>query len=129
MTKRPYTTPLVTPSMQKLLTLKTSRRSGLSKLPSNMKQKHTSIHGHKLLEVGRKPLPPIAAVEEVVQAKLMEERTRQAQELNLKVRGLPLPLPFTDPMVIGISFLKDTLDLHDVTLERAWIGSDSTLFI
>jgi hypothetical protein len=97
--------------------------------PSNMKQKHISTHGHRLLEAGIKSLPPLAMVEEVVQAKLMEERTRQAWELNLKVRGLPLPLPSSDPMVIGTSFLRDNLDLQDVTLDRAWIGSDSTLFL
>jgi hypothetical protein len=49
--------------------------------------------------------------------------------MNLKVRGLPLPLPSADPMVIGTSFLKDNLDLQDVTLDKAWIGSDSTLFL
>jgi hypothetical protein len=59
----------------------------------------------------------------------MEERTRRARELNLKVRGLPLPLPSSDPMVIGTSFLRDNLDLQDVTLDRAWMGSDSTLFL
>jgi hypothetical protein len=75
------------------------------------------------------PSPPLAVVEEVVQAKLMEEQTRRARELNLKVRGLPLPLPSSDPMVIGTSFLRDHLDLQDVALDRAWLGSDSTLFL
>ena len=32
-------------------------------------------------------------------------------------------------MVIKTSFLRDTLDLQDVTLDRAWIGSNSTLFL
>jgi hypothetical protein len=75
------------------------------------------------------PPPPLAVVEEVVQAKLMDERTRQARELNLKVRRLPLPLPSAHPVVIRTLFLKDTLDLQDVTLNRAWIGFDSTLFL
>jgi hypothetical protein len=65
----------------------------------------------------------------VVQANFMEEWTRRAWELNLKVRGLPLPLPSSDPMVIGTSFLRDNLVLQDVTLDRAWIGSESTLFL
>jgi hypothetical protein len=59
----------------------------------------------------------------------MEERTRRARELNLKVRGLPLPLPSSDPMVVGTLFLRDNLDLPDVTLDRAWLGFDSTLFL
>jgi hypothetical protein len=71
----------------------------------------------------------LAIVEEVVQAKLMEERTRHARELNLKVRGLPLPLPSSNPMVVGTLFLRDNLDLPDVTLDRAWLGSNSTLFL
>jgi hypothetical protein len=64
-----------------------------------------------------------------VQAKLVEERTRRARELNLKVRGLPLPHPSPDPMEVGTLFLRDTLDIFDVTLDRAWLGYDSTLFL
>ena len=73
--------------------------------------------------------PPLAAVEEVVQAKLVEECTRRERELNLKVRGLPLPHPSPDPMEVGNLFLRDTLDIFDVTLDRAWLGYDSTLFL
>ena len=69
--------------------------------------------------------PPLAAVEEVVQDKLMEERTRRARELNLKERGLPLPHPSPDPMEVGNLFLRDTLDIFDVTLDRAWVGYGS----
>jgi hypothetical protein len=119
--KTPYTTPLKTSLRAEIMILKTNkRRSGLSRPPSNMKQKHTLTHGHRSLEAGIKFLPPprLAAVEEVVQAKLMEEQTRQARELNLKVRRLPLPLPSSYPMVIITSFLRDHLDLQDVTLDR-----------
>jgi len=72
---------------------------------------------------------PITAVEEVVQAKLVEERSRRARELNLKVRGLPLPLSSADPMEVATGFLRDTLDISDIRLDRAWLGQDSTLFI
>jgi hypothetical protein len=91
---------------------KSRRRLDLSRPPSNMKQKHISIPRHRSLEVGIKSPPsPLAAIEEVVQAKLMEECTRRAWELNLKVRGLPLPLPSLDAMVVGTLFLKDNLGL------------------
>jgi hypothetical protein len=56
-----------------------------------------------------KSSPPVV-VEEVVQAKVIEERTRRERELNLKVRGLPLPHPSLDPMEVGAMFLWDTLD-------------------
>jgi hypothetical protein len=59
----------------------------------------------------------------------MEERTKRARELNLRVRGLPLLLPSLDPMAVGILFLRDNLDLPDVALDRAWLGFDSTLFL
>jgi len=71
---------------------------------------------------------PLAIVEEVVQAKLVEERTRQARELNLKVRGLPLPHSYRDPMEVGARFLQDTLSLPDIALDGAWLGDDPTLF-
>jgi hypothetical protein len=41
----------------------------------------------------------LAEVEEVVQAKLREEHTKRARELNLKIRGLPLPLPSLHPVI------------------------------
>jgi hypothetical protein len=94
-----------------------------------MKQKHTLTHGHESLEADKVPPPSLAAVEEMVQAKLVEERTRWAWEPNLKVRGLPLPLPSSNPMVIRTSFLRNNLDLQDKTLDKAWMGSDSTLFL
>ena len=78
---------------------------------------------------GKEKAPPLTAVEEVVQAKLVEERTRQARELNLKVRGLPTPTPSSDIPELGHRFLRGTLDIPDITLERAWLGHDSTLFL
>ena len=76
-----------------------------------------------------KSTPPLIAVEEVVQAKLVEEWTRRARELNLKVRGLPLSHPSSDPMEVGIKFLRDTLDISDINLDIAWLGHNSTLFL
>jgi hypothetical protein len=75
------------------------------------------------------PPPPLAAIKEVVQAKTIEERTKRAQELNLKVRGLPLPIPSSNTMVIETSFLNDNIGIQNVTLDRAWMGSNSTLFL
>ncbi|KAH9309722.1 hypothetical protein KI387_037633, partial [Taxus chinensis] len=71
----------------------------------------------------------IGHVEAVMQAKLIEECTRRDRELNLKVRGLPPPTPTQDPLIVGNSFITNTLGISDITLERAWVGYDSTLFI
>ena len=96
-------------------------------------KQETETHINSWAQVARgrdTPLaPPLAAVEEVVQSKLMEERTRQARELNLKVRGLPLPLTSSDPMVVGTLFLNEKIDLRDVTLDRAWLRYGSSLFL
>jgi hypothetical protein len=74
--------------------------------------------------------PSLTMVEGVVQEKLNEEHLRQARELNLMVCGLPpLEASSLDPLQIGTSFLHDTLELKDITLERAWMGPKSTLFI
>ena len=56
-------------------------------------------------------------------AKIIEERTRWARELNHNVWVLPLPHPFLDLVDVGAMFLSDTIDLLGVTLERAWLGS------
>ena len=32
-------------------------------------------------------------------------------------------------MEVGVRFLRDTLNLPDLTLDRAWVGLDFTLFI
>ena len=90
----------------------------------------TELHINSWAQVVRgkdKNTPPFTAVEEVVQAKLVKERTRRARELNLKLRGLPLPLPSSDPMEVGVGFLRDTLGISDITLDRAWVGHESTL--
>lgn len=94
----------------------------------NKKPKHKSIHGHRW-SAGRIELPPSCTFEEVVQVKLVKEHTRRERELHLRVRGLPLCHPSLDPLEIGTMFLRDTLDLPDVALERAWLGYDSTLFL
>lgn len=52
---------------------------------------------------------PLEAVEEVVQAKFIEERARQAKKPNLKVRGLPLPHPSPDPVEVEAIILQETL--------------------
>jgi len=76
-----------------------------------------------------KNTPPLAEVEEIVQAKLREEHTRRALELNLKIKGLPLPSPSPDPMQVDTMFLRDNLEILDILLESAWFGADSTLFL
>ena len=78
---------------------------------------------------GKRQDPPLTEVKEVVQAKVREERTRRGRELNLKIRGLPLPLPSLDPIQVGTIFLRDNLDLPDITLESAWFGTNYTIFI
>jgi hypothetical protein len=112
-----------------ILDLKNKQEEIRSQQTTFKHETKTHINSWAQVVRGRDKPPPLATVEEVVQAKLMEERTRRARELNLKVRGLPLPLPSSDPMVVGTLFLKDNLDLLDVTLDRAWLGSDSTLFL
>jgi hypothetical protein len=65
---------------------------------------------------GRGKTPPIAEVEDVVQAKLMEEHTRHVRKLKLKVRGLLAPSPSLDPLQVVVSFLGDTLNLANIGL-------------
>eukprot|EP01018_Ginkgo_biloba_P030734 Gb_10973 [translate_table: standard] len=72
---------------------------------------------------GKKP-PPI--VEMAVQAKFDEERARQANDLNLRVRGLPKS---GAPMEIATKFIQETLYLSHIIPERAWFFTDSTLLI
>jgi hypothetical protein len=50
-------------------------------------------------------------------------------ELHLKVKGLPLPSPSSNPLQVGTLFLWDNLEILDLTLESAWYGADSSLFI
>ena len=115
---------------QKIVTSRPRKKKSDPNRPlSNRKQSHTSTHGHRWFEGKKKRTPPLIAVEEVVQAKIVEERTRRARELNLKVRGLPLPHPSSDPIKVGIRFLRDTLGIPDINLDRAWLGHDSTLFL
>lgn len=78
---------------------------------------------------GKDKAPLLIEVEEVVQAKLVEERNRRARELNLKVKGLPTPPSPTDQLDLGKRFLCNTLDIPDITLDKAWLGQDSTLFL
>jgi hypothetical protein len=93
----------------------------------NKRQSRIFNHGHKWLR--ERTRPPLANIKEVDQAKLREERTRRARELNLKIKGLCLPLPSLDPRQVGTVFLLDNLDLSDITLESDWFGTNSTLFI
>jgi hypothetical protein len=74
-------------------------------------------------------LPQLVEVEGVIQAKLNEECLRRTRELNLRVRGLPPLEASLYPLQIGTSFLHNTLDLKDITLERAWMGPNSTLLL
>jgi hypothetical protein len=41
----------------------------------------------------------------------------RTRELNLKVRVLPLPSPSSDPMQVGTMFLRDNVEILDLTLE------------
>jgi hypothetical protein len=41
----------------------------------------------------------------------------------------PRPSTTSNPMLMGTFFLHDTLDLKDISLERDWVGANSTLFI
>ena len=52
-------------------------------------------------------------------AKARGGKNPTTRELNLKVRGLPTPPPSTDPMELGNRFLCDTLDIPDITLDKA----------
>jgi hypothetical protein len=51
----------------------------------------------------------------------------KSKEFNLKVCSLPLSS--SDPMQSGFSFIHDTLDLKDVSLQRAWTTVYSTLVL
>lgn len=77
----------------------------------------------------REEPPLLVEVKEVIQAKLNEEHLCRAQELNLRVRGLPPPAALLDPLHIGTSFLHNTLDLKDLGIEHAWMGPDFMLFL
>jgi hypothetical protein len=85
--------------MQEILDLKNKQEEIRSQQVAFKHETKTHINSWAHVVRGRDkvPPPPLATIEEVVQAKLMEECTRRAQELNLKVRGLPLPLPSFRP--------------------------------
>ena len=73
------------------------RRSANNRLLSNKRQTHIK----SLVEMARGGhKTPLVAVEEVVQAKLLEERNLHAREMKLKIKGFlgPLPSPFKDPI-------------------------------
>ena len=69
---------------------------------------------------------PLSSVEKLVQGKIDDEWVRRTRELNLRVCGLS---SIEDPSTAGYSFLKDQLDISDITLDRCWLGLDGTLFI
>ena len=83
------------------------------------------------VDVVRKREQPLqlVEVEEVIQSKLNEECLRRTRELNLRVRGLPPPEASLGQLHIDTSFLHNTSDLKDITLERAWMGPNSTLLL
>ena len=94
----------------KPLDLKTKQEEIRSQQASFRVETESHIDSWALVARGKdKSTPHLIAIEEVMQAKLVEERTRRARELNPKVRGLPLPHPSSDPMDVGIRFLRDTL--------------------
>lgn len=68
-------------------------------------------------------------VEGVLQAKLNAQRLHRGQEPNLGVHGLSIPMTSLDPLQVATTFLHDTLDLKDITIDRAWMGTNSTLFL
>lgn len=89
----------------------------------------THINSWAQVVEGKDVSSPLAAIEEVVQTKIVKERTKRARELNLKVRGLPLPHSSPNPKEVKAIFLWDALDLLDMALNIDWLGSNSTLFI
>jgi hypothetical protein len=90
--------------MQKFLISRINmRKFEINRPLLNRRQRRIFNHGHRWLR--ERTRPPLAEVEEVVQAKLREEHTRRARELNLNIRGLPLPLPSSNPIQVGTIFL------------------------
>lgn len=71
--------------------------------------------------------PNLFGVEKLVQTKIADERVRRARALNMRVCNLCLPCP--KPLAASYSFLKDQLDIIDISLDCAWVGLDNTLFI
>lgn len=65
---------------------------------------------------GKKTSP---LIDLVVNAKLEEERLRQLKALNLRVRGLPKS---QDPQKASLDFLYDTLELQNITVQKAWFA-------
>lgn len=65
----------------------------------------THINSWAQVVEGKDVSPPLAAIEEVVQTKIVKERTKRARELNLKVRGLPLPHSSPNPKEVKAIFL------------------------
>lgn len=103
-----------------------SKQEEIQSQQATFKQE-TETHINSWAQVVRakdKTPTPHAAVEEVV-----EECTRRARELNLKVRGLPLPHSSPNPMEVGARFPQDTLSFLDIALDKAWLGYNSTLFL
>lgn len=113
-----------------ILDLKSKQEEIQSQQTTSKQETETHINSWaQVVRAQDKTPTPLSAVEEVVQAKLVEERTRWARELNLKVRGLLLPHSSLDLMEVGAQFLQDTLNLPDIALDKARLGYDSTLFL
>lgn len=55
---------------------------------------------------------------------MIDELMRRNHELNLHVWGLSSA---ADPSLIGQSYLKDQLDILDITLDKYWFGWNGTL--
>lgn len=69
---------------------------------------------------------PLLGIQKLVQGKMDDERVRLTYELNLRVCDLS---SIDDPSIAGYSFLKDQLGISVITLDRCWLGPDSTIFI
>ena len=68
----------------------------------------------------------LLGVEEMVHTKLSKEHTWRVRELDLKVHGLASA--YSDPLTTAHSFLKNQLDISDLTIDRAWLGFDGHPF-
>jgi chromosome segregation ATPase len=118
------------PNLQsEIRTLQDELKSQQALLKQETKTQQKTLNSWVEVVKKREQPPQLAEVEGVIQAKLNEERLRRTRELNLRVRGLPPSEASSDPLQIGTSFLHNTLDLKDITLERAWMGPNSTLLL
>lgn len=59
-------------------------------------------------------------------AKFEEEQLRHMKAFNLRVRGLPKS---QDPQKDSLDLFHDTLELQNITVQKAWFAHDDSLII